>query len=376
MQQRSAFLGGGSIAVLILALLAVGCTASEGAAANHSFAGPLQGTADAIGLERYATRSAVEVSAAEVAAQATAQAAVFKATHVALQQELARENQWATQQADRATHTAQAAAAAVEATRAETSYRATSTADAQSSAATATVEAERWQATRQALESTRVAEATTGALALQGTVVGATRQANHTATAEAVAAAQMAHQATATRAAEQREVTLGYARDYGIPLGLVLFLTGLAGLAVFFIRQMAKRPQIIPRDDLGDAPLIRISSPDGSERYLDLDRQPGALVEVLADGRVSAPQLRDPGQEERTTARDQVGDAMTRPRLGGGHRAARPSALPMTPLPPPPSAPGLRKVAVFRTLGQASKAGMLPPPLAQAVEADWEEVEE
>lgn len=384
---RSAFIIG-LCPLALLVLLVIGCeTTPSGTTTLPTFTSPLQGTAEAIALERYATRSAVEVNAAQAAAQATAQAGIYEATRVALEEELKRENQWATQQAAFATQTAQAAEAAVQATRAETSYRATVTADAMSSAATATahamasaatatVEAERWEATRQALEATRRAEATAGAMALQATIVGATKQAAQTATAEAVLATQVAYRATATRAAEERELTLGYVRDYGMPLGLLCVILGIALLVAFVARQIAKRPQIIQRDGLGDAPLIRITGPGGGERYLDLDRQPGAVIELLPDGTVNAPQLRDPGQEERTTARDQVGDATTRPRLGAGHSGGRAPALPMAPLPPPPSAPGLRHVSVFRSLRQAARAGLLPATLAAAAESDWTEVKE
>jgi hypothetical protein len=86
-----------------------------------------------------------------------------------------------------------------------------------------------------------------------------------------------------------------------------------------------------------------------------------------------APQFRSAGQEERTTARDQLVDATTRPRLGTGKRENEWSlAMPVTP-PPRPPAPGLRSVRVLRRLDQAGTAGFLPGPLLASLQADWEE---
>ena len=111
---------------------------------------------------------------------------------------------------------------------------------------------------------------------------------------------------------------------------------------------------------------------DGGWAFLDMDRQPGPVIELLPDGGANAPQVRNPGQEERTTARDQMADAMTRPRLGGGH-----SAQPVQMAEPPQARPeGLTGVRVLRTLGQATTAGLLPPGQVEAIEAVWSESED
>jgi hypothetical protein len=111
---------------------------------------------------------------------------------------------------------------------------------------------------------------------------------------------------------------------------------------------------------------------DGGWNLVDLDRQPGHVTRLLPSGESVVPQFRSAGQEERTTARDQLVDATTRPQLGARRGSTRPPALPVAP-PPQPPAPGLRRVAVLRRLDQAAVAGMLPPGVVAALQADWEE---
>lgn len=326
-----------------------------------AFGAPLQGTADAIALGVYATRSAVEVSAAEAQAQATVQAVIHQATAQAAQVELEQQRLLATRQAAQLTAQAQATADAfslqmttealhVEATATERAYQATATADVLDRRATATA---------------------VGAAA-QATATRAAWEGRTTATAESVHATQVAHQATATRAAESREEVLAVGRDFGVPLILLVLLVGLIWLVVFAVRQIARRPVVIQRGPLGDAPLLAHPIAGGGWNVIDPDRQPGHVTRLLADGSVQAPQLRSAGQEERTTARDQQLDAATRPRLGAGQTRAAASTMPMAP-PPQPPAPGLRQVAVIRRLDQAGTAGFLPPPLVAALQADWEE---
>lgn len=345
-----------------VALLLVGCVTGT---PPPTFDGPLSGTAQAIELERYATRSAAEVSAAEAQAQATAQAAVYQATAVAAESQAEQERLRATEQAQStattiAVHqTAQAAAA--QATATERAYQATATRQALDYAATATAQrkADDATTTRQALDH----QATETRAAWEGRV---------TATAEVRTATAESHQATATRQAEQREEILGYGRDYGIPLVLLALSGGLVFLIVYGVRQMAKRPQVIQRDPRGDAPLLAIRKPDGEQDFIDLDRQPGHVTRMLPGGRMDAPQFRSAGQEERTTARDQVVDQATRPRLGSGARSGgRAPTLPM-PAPPRAPAPGLRSVRVLRRLDQAGQTGLLPGPLLASLKADWE----
>ena len=166
---------------------------------------------------------------------------------------------------------------------------------------------------------------------------------------------------------------LGYGRDYGIPVVLLALLGCIVALVVHAVRQLAKRPVVIPRNPLGDAETVAVPVAGGGYTFLDPDLPPGPAITVLADGTVHAPQLRGPGQEERTKARDQLTDMTTRPRLGSGHKGngVGTPAVPLAP-PPRPPAPGLRRVAILRRLDQAETAGMLPPGVVATLQADWE----
>ena len=343
---------------------------------------PLQQTAQAIALERYATRSAVEVGAAEAAAQATAQAAIYGATQVAMEVQAEQERLWATQQAANATQVAQATAqafsmqltadaVAIQATMEERAYQATATAEALSQQATATAEARNWEATQQAAMMTRQVEATGTALALEATATRAAWEDRTTATAESHQATASVAQATMTRQAEKREAVLGYGRDYGIPLVLLVIAGSIGTLVVYGLRQYSQRPIVYPRNFLGDAEPMAVPVHGGGFTFVDLDRQPGPALTALPDGTVHAPQLRSAGQEERTTARDQLADMATRPRMGGGQKAGNMPALPLAP-PPTPPAPGLRSVQMLRRLDQAAKGGLIPGPLLASLAADWE----
>jgi len=370
---------GAVLGVIVVLLLASSCT--QGGYSSTSayryrtmpaFDSPLDATADAIALAQFATASAAEVQAAQAAAEATARAAVYQATADAAQAVLEQQRLLLTQQAAAATAQAQATvdalavqataqALVIQATATERAFRMTATADALNRAATATAQARADAATATAQARADLLTATHVAWAGQ-----------RTATAEAREATRTAYQATATRAAEQREIVLGYGRDYGIPAVLFLAVLALAWLIGYAIRQQARRPVVIPRNILGDAEPMAVPQKGGGFTFVDLDRQPGSVLQVLPDGTVRAPQLRSAGQEERTTARDQLVDAMTRPRLGAGHKGSNPPSLPM-PSPPRAPAPGLRSVRVLRRLDQAARAGALPPTLVEALEAKWEE---
>jgi len=105
---------------------------------------------------------------------------------------------------------------------------------------------------------------------------------------------------------------------------------------------------------------------------VDLDRQPSAALRLLPGGDVSAPVLRSAGQEERTTARDQALDGVSRPRLGSGH-----SSQPVAMAEPPQARPeGLTGVRILRRLDQGVKTGLLPSGQMTAIEAMWEEVDD
>jgi len=389
MTRRLAIVGGAVILTAALLLALSGCeqyaTYTPSAwdltrLATEYPDGPDKLTVQAIAVERYATSSAIEVEAAQAAANATAVAAeqsanataqaaqssanataqvgIVQATQQAAQQKLEQQRQWATQQAANATQCAQATAQAmamaataqalsIQATAEQRSYEATATAEARNVAATAAAQhkADVATATRQAWEG------------------------RTTATAEShQATVQVAH-ATMTRQAEQREAVLGYGRDYGIPAVLLILGAGLLAFIVYAVRQQARRPVVYPRNVLGDAEPMAVPVQGGGYTFVDLDRQPGPALTVLPTGQVAAPLLRSAGQEERTTARDQLVDATSRPKLGAGHKGQSPAL----PAPPQAPAPGLRSVRVLRRLDQAGKAGFLPPPLIETLAADWEE---
>jgi hypothetical protein len=341
----------------------------------------LQPTLEAIALERYGTQSAMEVRAAEAQAQATAEAARIQATLTALAAQREVQRDAATLQAAEATAKAEGTHQAIEFTREAHREAMTATAQERDYRATMTRAAWEFEQTRQAVAGTRQAEATAGALAFQATATRQAWEGAQTATAESAGATraaydatQKAYQATATRQAQQRDEVLAYGRDYGIPVVLLIVAGGIVALIVYAIRQHAKKPVVLERDFRGDAQPLGLPLPGGGWQLVDMDRQPGPALVALPSGEVTAPQLRSAGQEERTTARDQLTDLTARPRLGGGHKGSggRTPAVPLAP-PPRPPAPGLRQVAVLRRLDQAAAAGMLPPGVVATLQADWEE---
>lgn len=332
----------------------------------------IQGTA----VARYLTAEAAVV----VREQAAAQIVQLEATKAAAVD--AERRQYLAMTADaQATRDVLSAegtrqAVAIEATRQAMQMRATATAEVvQVTAVAMAIEATRaaderyWAATLTAEGLSRDATATAQARADLATATQQARNDRMMATAEAVRATEGAVHATMTRQAQRREMVLGVGRDYGIPL--VAF--GLCGLAVVVVvvwwLEYRKKPVIYPRSFLGDAEPMGFPRKDGGMTLVDIDLQPGPVIAVLPDGRIEAPMLRDKGQEERTKARDQAVDAMTRPKLGGGAGRA---GLGM-PAPPESAAPGLRSVRMVRELGQAQRVGVLSGPLAESLEADWEE---
>jgi len=353
-----------------------------------------QATIEGVDVARIGTLSALDVQEKQIHLDATAQAAIVAVTVEAFRARAEVDRTAATRQAAAATSAAwdravQGTTAANDRRLQATEQAAGATAQAQANAnatadarnATATADARRIEETRQAvaIEGTRArqtweqdATATSWARDYEATAQAEYDARRASATAEVVQATRDSHQATATRAAEKREETLGAARDFGLPmLGLTLIIAAIIGL-VWLVRQWVSRPQIVERSLLGDAQPVAVKTRDGRWQFLDLDRQPSAVIELLPDGGASAPQLRSAGQEERTTSRDQALDAVSRPRLGGGH-----SAQPVAMAEPPQAAPeGLQGVRILRTLGQASTAGLLSPPAVEAIEARWAEVED
>jgi chemotaxis protein histidine kinase CheA len=332
---------------------------------------PLKPTAQAVALERFATAQAFESEAD--AARATSDAAERQAqqryviltaesqqTAEAHQREMEKRNQWATQQAANATQVAQATAmaVAVEATREARHARATATERAARATGTAVVLAERATATKQAVNEA----------ATMTRVVGDTRQ---TATAGAHTATAVMAQATMTRQAEKREQTMGVARDYGLPILLILVAGAVAVVGLNVLRDYLSRPVQYDRSLLGDFQPLAFRDGQGGWTLVDLDRQPGHVTRVLPSGEIDAPQVRSAGQEERTTARDQLSDMHTRPQIGSGRPSTPPPELPME-SPPRAPAPGLRSVRVLRKIEHVDQSGYLPRPLLESIEADWE----
>lgn len=326
--------------------------------------GPLDGTAQAIALERFATQNAAEVQAAQAVAEATVQAVIAAATAQAAWRQL--EQQWAlaTAQAGQATAAAEATRQAIAATATQQAWEVTVTAQARYEAATATAQARNDMAT-----------ATAQARSDAATATAQTRSDQLTATAESYHLTQVAYQATATRQAQEREEYLAYGRDFGIPLVLLALVAGLVYLIAYGIRWLSRRPVVYPRDFRGDAQPVGVPTADGKFVFIDLDGQPGHVTVVnQVNGQVEAPRFRDPGQEERTRARDQWVDAMTRPLLGPGRRGS--GQQPTMPLAPPPSSPpGLQRMIQVRRLELLGpdKGNVLPGNVIRAIETRLEE---
>jgi len=350
---------------------------------ERSWSEGAQATVEGVNVAAIGTMAALDVQEKQAHLDATAQAAIIQATMEAVRAQAEVQRIAATRSAAEATSVAWDRY--VQATQAahnqEVQLTAIAHATQEARAVAATSEAAMIEATRQAvaLEATRQrqtweqdATATAWARDYEATAQAEYDARRASATAEIVQATRDSHQATATRSAEKREENLGAVRDYGLPaFGLVLVLAAIVG-GVWLARQWVSRPQIVERSILGDAQPMMFKQRDGSYTLVDLDRQPSAALRLLPSGDVSAPQLRNAGQEERTTARDQALDGVSRPRLGGGH-----SAQPLPMAEPPQAQPeGLQGVRILRTLGQASTVGLLPPGQVEAIEATWAETED
>jgi chemotaxis protein histidine kinase CheA len=321
---------------------------------------PLKPTAQAVALERFMTAQAHEsaAEAAELQQQREQQAAAeqyriltaeAQMTQEAHRRELEQKWQWATQQSANATQVYESTRAGIAATATERAFRVTGTAVMVAHQATSTAQK----------------------LSQDATATRAAWEARTTATAEAhTATARMAH-ATMTRQAEKREQTLGVARDYGLPILLILVAGAVAVVGLHTLRDILARPVQYERSILGDFHPLAFKDGQGGWTLVDLDRQPGHVTRVLPDGEVEAPRVRSAGQEERTTARDQMVDAHTRPQIGGKGKGGNMPELPME-SPPKAPAPGLRSVRVLRRLEHADQAGYLSRPLLESIEADWE----
>jgi hypothetical protein len=187
---------------------------------------PLDGSAQALALERYATQSAAEVYAIQShQANATALAESYQATVTADQAILEQQRVSDAQQAAAAAAQAQVAAHAIVATATERAYQ-----------ATATQQARDWEATVVAQQATATAQV----LALEATKAQLAEEARTTATAEHAQAIQ----AEATRQMQQQERTLAVWRNYGIPGVLLVLLGYTMALVAYALRQYTRRTHI------------------------------------------------------------------------------------------------------------------------------------
>ena len=386
------------IVLMALALLASGCeeyathtpSAIELTMIAEQYDGADKEIVQATAMARYlaaeASRAEAEQAAAAASqAQATADAASAAAAHqllmltVEAQQTVDARNIQGTAQAWSATATADviifeaaATARAVEATATAQAAAIEATATAQALAIEATATERAWQATVTQEVANQQATATQQALELEGTrtAVAATQRIEATRESQQ-ATASVAH-ATMTRQAEKREAVLGYGRDYGIPLVLLAIAGGIVALVVWGVREVKQRPVVCEPSVFGDGQQMRVPTEDGGFTFIDLDLLPGPAMRVGRDGRVEAPLLRDKGREERDKARDQAVSGMTRPRLGAGH-----GVQPIEMAPPARNRtmmPGLDGVVGIKELSEAAAQGMLPPGLAEAIRAQWQEV--
>lgn len=339
-------------AILLLSILTVPLLLM----ACETVVAPVSPTMQAINQDSFATRSALEVDLAQSAARATQQAMDFQVTLQAQERRLAILRAEETRRAQETSTALEIARQAVELQLTREAWHVQLTATERAFQLTATEQARQdmLTGTAQAWSNQQTADAYY--LARQKTAV-----------AERIETTRIAEQATATRQAERREEVLAYGRDFGLPLLLLALLVFVIFLLIYGIRWWMRRPVQLDRDFRGDAHPFFVPTRDGYV-LVDLDRQPGPAMIIRPDGTVEAPQLRSAAQEERTTARDQVVDLTTRPRLGAGARGQQP-ALPLAP--PPSPMQGIRRVAVLRRLDQAATAGVLPPTLVATLEEDW-----
>ncbi len=258
---------------------------------------PLAGTAQTSAQERYATQSTVEMNAIQThQANATILAVNYQNTVNAAQRLLDQQQQ---------------AAAAIGATATERAYQATATQQALFFERTVSTRqaAETVQAAVAALDATVTerayqATATQQSLVFEATVIRLTAAARATVTAEQT---QAEHQVEANRQAQ----ALADWRNYGLPAGILVLLSGLTVLIVYILGQYARRSAIL---DSWDEPQD--------------DARPAIPLETQAQ---------------------------------------------LVPIPPSqPSVPGLRSMRSLRRLDQARRAGFLSGPLLDSLAATWQ----
>jgi hypothetical protein len=318
-----------------------------------------QMTAEAQAVERArasaaeATRQALDAQQRqnEINATATAQAAAAQAT--------------ATAQVAHATATAHTAA--IQATATEESRRATAT--AQSQQATATTQAYAAQTT--ATADGRRATATIEAYYWQQTI-----------SAEQVTTTALARQQEQEEMEVQRQRLTHPLRTFGPWVLLVASVAATGYIAWRLVTVLEIRLRALKRDERGDAPVYAAGSGRAITLF-DPDRNFWAGATII-DGQViqvydTAPSA---DHQARVVAGDQAVDLVTRGSLEGQRPFTRRQrtrvARRLSSAAPPrkqQGVPGLRRVHVLRSIGQATSTGVIPPPLAGSIERDWVEGE-
>ncbi|MBN1921660.1 MAG: hypothetical protein JW892_10475 [Anaerolineae bacterium] len=241
--------------IILLMMVVFGCETSSTSLPSMD-ATLLDGTSQALALERYATQSAAEVYAI-AAHQATATALaenyqiILNADQAALEQQRLAE----AQQDAAAAAQAQAAMDAIVATATERAYQ-----------ATATQQTRDWEATATALQTT----ATQQALAFAATATQLAWEYKTTATAESIQATQAVLWAEATRQARQEQKSLAVWRNYGIPIALLVSLGCSILLAANALRQFTRRTNLYQSQGLQDRPPLEIALETQEEMAVQL----------------------------------------------------------------------------------------------------------
>jgi len=247
-------------------------------------------------------------------------------------------------------YSAAATAQAAQAQREQYTAQATATAQAQAAHATATMQAAQATATVAAVEWAQQATATAVSWesAVQGTAVAQEAQATVQAATSAQAQLEL-----------RRQQMVAPVTAFGpwLLLGAAFAMILWGGYRLVIASEV--RLRTVQRDARGDAPLLVLGKRGGVVVY-DADKAFGPATVIEAT--VTQPQLTDADRQERVTERDQMVDLAHRG-TGSSHK---PAALPVA-----TADNGLRSVRPLRNLTQAVKAGALPAPLAEAIDAEW-----
>ena len=343
-------------------------------------------TAEVIELERYGTAQAHESAAEQAQLELQRQreaaqqqyallTAEAQGTAQAHQRALEEKNQWATQQAANATQVADATAqaVAVAATRDAISANATATQRTYSDSATrqAAVESRNATATERAASATATAAAQSSAAtvtamvaAVRSTATAGVRQERATGTAVAVLAER-------ERMELQRERWLQPVRTVGPLLLGVTVVGGILWLAWRAATVLEDRARVIRRGADEGEPIVLVTR----ERLAMPMRQFQPLL-VAEAGNEHAPDTAPHPYQEGTTARQQAANLEAA-------RHAHQHGERVIPMPAPEGhrpqlrqgfEPGLLGVTEALQLEEAAESGLMPRQLADAIDAQWREV--